>query len=98
MENSTVLVLEKNTVEKSRNNEENETQQASTVNKEIILCIQIVGCVDILLICTYSVVCIHDRQHRTLGIVNTYENVPGNNSSYENAEIFFISATGNQLL
>lgn len=83
---------------KERNNEDNETEPASTVNNEIILCIQIVGCVDILLIFTYSVVCIYDPQHRTLGIVNTYENVPGNNSSYENAEIFFISATGNQLL
>lgn len=86
------------TVSTERNNEDKKTQQSNTVNDELILCIQIFGCVDILLICTYSAVCIYDRQHRTVGDVNTYENVPGNNSYYENAGIWFISPTGNQLL
>lgn len=93
--------MKNDTVSTERNNEDNEDnkpQQSSTVNNEIILCIQIFGCVDILLICTYSAVCIYDRQHRTFGNVNTYENVPGNNSNYENAGIWFISPTANQLL
>lgn len=79
------------TVSTERNNEDKKTQQSNTVNDELILCIQIFGCVDILLICTYSAVCIYDRQHRTVGDVNTYENVSGNNSYYENAGIWNIS-------
>lgn len=98
LENSTVLPVINDTVSTERNNEDNKTQQSSIVNNEIIMCIQIFGCVDILLICTYSAVCIYDRQHRTVGNVNTYENVPGNNSNYENVGIWFISPTGNQLL
>lgn len=107
VENTTSLGIEKGTslyfventiVSTEKNHIYNKTQQPSTVNNEIILCIQIIGCVDILLICTYSAVCIYDRQHRTAGKVNTYENIPGNNSAYENAEIFSISTTGNQLL
>lgn len=99
VENTTSVAIEKNiTVSTEKNHTYNKTQQPSTDNDKIILCIQIFGCVDILLICTYSAVCIYDRQHRTVGKVNTYENVPGNNSTYENAEIFFISPTGNQLL
>lgn len=99
IENGTTLYFVENTiVSTEKNHKYNKTQQPSTVNNEIILCIQIFGCVDILLICTYSAVCIYDRQHRTAGKVNTYENIPGNNSAYENAEIFSISTTGNQLL
>lgn len=98
IENSTALFVENTIVSTEKNHRYNKTQQSSTVNNKIILCIQIFGCVDILLICTYSAVCIYDRQHRTAGRVNTYENIPGNNSAYENAEIFSISTTGNQLL
>lgn len=98
IENSTALFVENTTVSTEKNHRDNKTQQPSTVNNKIILCIQIFGCVDILLICTYSAVCIYDRQHRTVGKMNTYENIPGNNSAYENAEIFSISTTGNQLL
>lgn len=84
--------------EKNSYHTDNKVQQSNTVNDNIILCITLFGCVDILLICTYSALCIYDRQHRTLGKVNTNESVPGNNSTYENAEIFFLSPTGNQLL
>lgn len=98
LENSTVLHAINGTVSTERNKEDNKTQQSSRVNNEILLCIQIFGCVDILLICIYSAVCIYDQQHRTVGNMNTYENVPGNNSNYENAGIWFISPTGNQLL
>lgn len=83
--------------EKSREHEK--THQSNAVNSKVILCIKIFGCVDILLICIYSAVCIYDRQqHQTLEMVGSNESVPGNNSAYENAEIFFLSATGNQLL
>lgn len=98
IENSTAFFVGNTIVSTEKNHRYNKTQQSSTVNNKIILCIQIFGCVDILLICTYSAVCIYDRQHRTAGRVNTYENIPGNNSAYENAEIFSISTTGNQLL
>lgn len=98
IENRTALFVGNTTVSTEKNHTYNKTQQPSTVKDTIILCIQIFGCVDILLICTYSAVCIYDRQNQTLGKVNTYENVPENNSTYENAEIFFISSTGNQLL
>lgn len=98
IENSTASVVENTIVSAEKNHTDNKTQQPSTVQNKIILCIQIFGCVDILLICTYSAVCIYDRQHQTAGKVNTYENIPGNNSAYENAEIFSISTTGNQLV
>lgn len=98
IENSTASVVENTIVSAEKNHTDNKTQQPSTVQNKIILCIQIFGCVDILLICTYSAVCIYDRQHQTAGKVNTYENIPGNNSGYENAEIFSISTTGNQLV
>lgn len=98
IETSTFLPVGNNTESTEKNHTDTKSQQSNTVNNEIILCIKIFGCVDILLICTYSAMCIYDRQHRILRKANTNGNVPGNNSVYENAEIFFISATGNQLL
>lgn len=94
IETSTFLSVVNNTVLTEKSREHEKTQQSNTV----ILCIKIFGCVDILLICIYSAVCIYDRQHQTLEMVDTNECVPGNNSTYENAEIVFLSATGNQLL
>lgn len=98
IEISTFLYVGNNTVSTEKSRKHEKTQHPSTVNNNVILCIQIIGCVDILLICIYSAVCIYDRQHRTLEMVGTNDRCPGNNSTYENAEIFFLSATGNQLL
>lgn len=96
--NNTSFAVVNNTVTTEENDTDKNKQWPSTVNHKIILCIQIFGCVDIFLICTYSAWCFYDRQHRTPGILNTYENIPGNNSTNENAGIFFLSGTGNQLL
>lgn len=96
IQNFSVLV-ENNTLSMETNNTDTNKQQPRTVNTKIIMCIQIFGCVDIFLICSYLALCLYDRQHRTIGMERTYYNVPGNNSTYENAEIFFISATENQL-
>lgn len=91
------LDVENNTLSMENNNPDTNNQRPNTVNTKIIMCIQIFGCVDIFLIFSYLALCLYDRQHRTIGMERTYNNVPGNNSTYENAEIFFISATGNQL-
>lgn len=91
------FVVENNTLSMEKNNTDTNKQQPITVNMKIFMCIQIFGCVDIFLICSYLALCLYDRQHRTIDMERTYNNVPGNNSTYENAEIFFISATGNQL-
>lgn len=98
IETSTFFSVVNNTVLTEKSREHEQTQHSNTVNNTVILCIKIFGCVDILLICIYSAVCIYDRQHQTLEMVDTNESVPGNNSTYENAEIMFLSATGNQLL
>lgn len=95
MENSTIPYLE-NTLLTEKNQTDEINELSSTANDNIILCIRILGCVDILLICMYSAVCIYDRQHWTLDMVDSNENVPRNNSTYENVEIFFLSPTGNQ--
>lgn len=96
--NTTFFAVVNNTMTTEKNDTDKNRQRPSTVKNKIILCIQIFGCVDIFLICTYSALCIYDRQHRAPGKLNAYENVPGNNSTYENAGIFFLSGTGNQLL
>lgn len=88
IEISTFLYVGNNTVSTEKSRKHENTQQPSTRNDKIILCIQIFGCLDILLICIYSAVCIYDRQNRTLEMVDTNKSVPGNNSTYENAEIF----------
>lgn len=98
IETSTFLSVVNNTALTEKNREHEKTQQSNTFNNKVVLCIKIFGCVDILLICIYSAVCIYDRQNQTLEMVDTNESVPGNNSTYENAEIFFLSATGNQIL
>lgn len=91
------LVVENNTMSMENNNTDNNKQQQRTVHTKILICIQIFGCVDIFLICSYLAMCLYDRQHLTVEMESTYTNVPGNNSLYENAEIFLISATENQL-
>lgn len=92
-----LIVVENNTMSMENNNTDTNKQQQRTVNTKILICIQIFGCVDIFLICSYLAMCLYDRQHLTVEMESTYTNVPGNNSLYENAEIFLISATGNQL-
>lgn len=96
--NNNSFAVVNNTVTTEKNDIGKNRQQPSTVNNKIILCIQIFGCVDIFLICTYSALCFYDRQHRTSRTLDTNENDPGNNSTYENAEIVFFSATGNEIL
>lgn len=91
------LDVENNTLSMENNNPDTNNKRPRTVNTKIIMCIQIFGCVDIFLICSYLALCLYDRQHRTIDMERTYNNVPGNNSTYENAAIFFISATGYQL-
>lgn len=91
------VVVENNTLSMVKNKTDTNNQQPRTVNKKILMCIQIFGCVDIFLICAYFALCLYDRQHLTIGIETTFNNIPRNNSTYENVEIFFISATGNKL-
>lgn len=92
------LLVENNTLSMENNKTDTKNQQPGTVNTKILMCIQIFGSVDIFLICSYFALCLYDRQHQIIGMGTTYNNVPGNNSTYENAEIFFLSATGNQSL
>lgn len=91
------LVVENNTLSIENKKTYTIYQQPRTVNTKILMCIQIFGSFDIFLICAYFALCLYDRQHWTVGMETTHNNVPGNNSTYENAEIFFLSATRNQL-
>lgn len=91
------LVVENNTLSIENNKTDTIYQQPRTVNTKILICIQIFGFFDIFLICAYFALCLYDRQHWAIGVETTHNNVPGNNLTYENAEIFFLSAAGNQL-
>lgn len=91
------LVVENNTLSIENNKTDTNYQQPRTDNTKLLMCIQIFGSFDIFLICAYFAICLYDRQHWTIGMETTHNNVHGNNSTYENAEIFFLSATGNQL-
>lgn len=91
------LVVENNTLSIENNKTGTIYQQPRTVNTNILMCIQVFGYVDIFLICAYFALCLYDRQHWTTGMETNHNNVPGNNSTYENAEIVFLSTTRNQL-
>lgn len=91
------LVVENNTLSIENNKTDTIYQQPRAVYTTILMCIQIFGSIDICLICAYFALCLYDRQHWTFGMDTAHDNVPENNSTYENAEIFFRSATGNQL-
>lgn len=58
-------------------------------SKEILLLfITIIGCVDIILLCAYLALCIHDRtgQEKTTDTASSRPNFPGRNTAYENIE------------
>lgn len=63
----------------------------------LLLFIRIVGCLDIMLLCAYLILCIHDRagQETTIDIVSSRPNFPGRNTAYENIEVasFSVSRT-----
>lgn len=63
---------------------------------EILLFIRIIGCLDILLLCAYLAVCIHDRtgREKTIDIASTRSNFPGRSTAYENIEFASFSVTG----
>lgn len=65
-------------------------------SKEILLLfIKIIGCVDIILLCAYLAVCIHDRsgQEKTMDIASPRPNFPGRNTAYENIEFASFSVS-----
>lgn len=65
-------------------------------SKEILLLfITIFGCVDIILLCAYLAVCIHDRsgQEKTMEISSPRPNFPGLNTAYENIEFASFSVS-----
>lgn len=64
--------------------------------ENLLLFIKIIGCVDILLLCAYLVVCIHDRtgQEKAMDIASPRPNFPGRSTAYENIEVASISVSG----
>lgn len=71
--------------------------QSSTTNDILLVFINLIGCVDIILLCLYFAVCIYDRRHRTLQTIEINNAHTGNNTLYENVEIFFLPPTGNNV-
>lgn len=69
----------------------NKKLESSSTNDALLLYIKIVGGVDIFLSFLYIGVCMFDRQIRSNGATNTYVIMPGNNSNYENVDVFFSS-------
>lgn len=65
-------------------------------SKEILLpFIQIIGCVDIILLCAYLALCIHDRtgQEKTMDTSSPRQHVPGRSTAYENIEFASFSVS-----
>lgn len=65
-------------------------------SKEILLLfITIIGCVDIILLCAYLALCIHDRtgQEKTLDTSTPRPNFPGRSTAYENIEFASFSVS-----
>lgn len=76
------------------------TQSKSEKSKSksiLLLFIRIIGCLDIMLLCAYLTLCIHDRagQEKTIDIVSSRPNFPGRSTAYENIEVasFSVSRT-----
>lgn len=69
----------------------NKKLESSSTNDALLLYIKIIGGVDIFLSFLYIGVCMFDRQIRSNGATNMYVIMPGNNSSYENVDVFFSS-------
>lgn len=67
----------------------NKKLESSSTNDALLLYIKIVGGVDVFLSFLYIGICMFDRQIRSNGATNTYVIMPGNNSSYENVDVFF---------
>lgn len=63
----------------------------------LLLFIRIIGCLDIMLLCAYLTLCIHDRagEEKTIDIVSPRPNFPGRSTDYENIEVasFSVSRT-----
>lgn len=65
-------------------------------SKEILLLfIKIISCVDIILLCTYLALCIHDRtgQQKTMDTASPRPNVPRRSTAYENIEFASFSVS-----
>lgn len=71
--------------------------QSRTTNDTLLVFINLIGCVDIILLCLYFAVCMYDRRHRTLQTIEINNAHTGNNTLYENIEIFFLPPTGNNI-
>lgn len=76
------------------------TQSKSEKSKSksiLLLFIRIIGCLDIMLLCAYLTLCIHDRagQEKTIDVVSSRPNFPGGSTAYENIEVasFSVSRT-----
>lgn len=64
-------------------------------NEILLLFIIIIGCVDIILLCAYLALCIHDRtgQDKTMDRASLRPNFPGRSTAYENIEFASFSVS-----
>lgn len=64
-------------------------------NEIVLLFIKIIGCVDIILLCAYLALCIHDRtgQDKTMDTASLRPNFPGRSTAYENIEFASFSVS-----
>lgn len=64
-------------------------------NEIVLLFIKIIGCVDIILLCAYLALCIHDRtgQDKTMDTSSLRQNFPGRSTAYENIEFASFSVS-----
>lgn len=69
----------------------NKKLESTSTNDALLLYIKIVGGVDIFLSFLYIGVCMFDRQIRSNEARNACVIMLGNNSSYENVDVFFSS-------
>lgn len=63
--------------------------------KILLLFITIIGCVDIILLCAYLALCIHDQtgQEKTMDTSSPRPNFPGRSTAYENIEFASFSVS-----
>lgn len=61
----------------------------------LLLFIRIIGCLDIMLLCAYLTLCIHDRagQKNPIDIVSPCPNLQGRSTAYENIEVASFSVS-----
>lgn len=61
----------------------------------LLLFITIIGCVDIILLCGYLALCVHDRtgQEKTMDTSTPRPNFPGRSTAYENIEFASFSVS-----